>query len=177
MGGGYNWTSLDFSHGQQRSGISAIQCFANYQLNRSWSLSGWAGPEYITAKTIIVFQGQLCDLVPATTGFRLSAVNIGWQGLRDSFTIGASRQVSDGGGLWPPPPCISLNGAYRRKLTCALGWYCQLAVTVTMPRSLPANLNRQLFPNRTYTMLQAAVQLTRQITPRTDGQSVVRLYP
>src|SRR5206468_2472679 len=76
-GGGYNWTSLDFSHGQQRSGISSFQGFMNYQFSRSLSLSGWAGPEYITAKTIIVFRRQFAtlyqaDWVPAF------GVNIGW---------------------------------------------------------------------------------------------------
>ena len=163
VGGGYTWTSLDFSHGQQRSGISAFQGFANYQVNRSWSISGWAGPEYITAKTGLAYFGQYYilyqqDWVPAF------GANIGWQGYRDSFTIGASRQVSDGGGLLATTTVYNANGAYRRKLNAR--WDGILSFNYGFNASFAAsNLNRQLFPNRTYSILQAALQLTRQITP------------
>jgi hypothetical protein len=163
VGGGYTWTSLDFAHGQQRSGISAFQGFANYQLNRAWSISGWAGPEYITAKTELVFQNQFFtlyqqDWVPAF------GLNIGWQGYRDSVTVGASRQVSDGGGLLATTTVYNANGAYRRKLNAR--WDGILSFNYGFNASFAAsNLNKQLFPNRDYSLLQAAVQLTRQITP------------
>ncbi len=163
LGGGYNWTSLDFSHGQQRSGINAFQGFVNYQLNRSWSISGWAGPEYITAKTIIVYFNQYItlyqnDWVPAF------GMNIGWQGYRDSVTLGASRQVSDGGGLLATTTVYNANAAYRRKINAR--WDGTVSFVYGFNASFAAsNLNKQLFPNRTYSILQSAVQLTRQITP------------
>jgi hypothetical protein len=163
VGGGYSWTSLDFSHGQQRSGISAIQGFINYQLNRSWSVSGWAGPEYITAKTIIIYFNQYVilyqqDWVPAF------GMNIGWQGYRDSVTLGASRQVSDGGGLLATTTVYNANAAYRRKINAR--WDGVVSFVYGFNASFAAsNLNKQLFPNRTYSILQSAVQLTRQITP------------
>jgi hypothetical protein len=162
-GGGYNWTSLDFAHGQQRSGISAFQGFANYQLNRSWSLSGWAGPEHITAKTGIAFEGQFFTLYQADWVPAFGA-NIGWQGYRDSVTLGASRQVSDGGGLLATTTVYNANAAYRRKLTAR--WDGIVSFNYAFNASFAAtNLNRQLFPNRSYSLLQGAVQLTRQITP------------
>lgn len=163
VGGGYNWSSLDFAHGQQRSGISSIQGFVNYQLNRSWSVSGWAGPQHITAKTIIVYFNQYAilyqaDWVPAF------GLNIGWQGYRDSVTLGASRQVSDGGGLLATTTVYNANAAYRRKINAR--WDGVLSFQYGFNASFAAsNLNKQLFPNRTYSILQSALQLTRQITP------------
>ncbi|MFZ0706872.1 MAG: hypothetical protein WAM71_14795 [Candidatus Korobacteraceae bacterium] len=164
FGGGYNFTSLDFSHGQQRSGIEALQGFVNYQYSKSLSISGWAGPEYITAKTGLAYLGQYYilyqnDWVPAF------GLNIGWQGLRQSFFLGASRQVSDGGGLLATTTVYNANGAYRRKLTAK--WDGVLSMQYSNNASFAAsNLNRQLFPNRTYTILQTTAQLSRQITPQ-----------
>ena len=39
-----------------------------------------------------------------------------------------------------------------------------------------SNLNQQLFPNRTYTILQSAVQLIATDNAAIDGKFVVRLY-
>ncbi len=167
LGGGYNFTSLDFSHGEQRSGISAIQGFANYQVSRSFSISGWAGPEHITAKTIIQVFGQYytllqADWVPAF------GVNLGWQGLRQSFTAGLSRQVSDGGGLLATTTVDTVNGAYHRKLSAR--WDGLASVQYGNNASFAAsNLNRQLFPDRKYTLLTTLFQLTREITPQVSA--------
>jgi hypothetical protein len=163
IGAGYNFTSLDFSHGQQRSGISAIQLFANYLVSKSLTVSGWAGPEYITAKTILAYFGQYytllqADWVPAF------GVNIGWQGLRQSATLGFSRQVSDGGGLLATTTVYSVNAAYRRQLSRL--WDGWMSAEYGNNSSFAAsNLNKQLFPDRSYTLLQGIVQLDRTISP------------
>ncbi len=164
LGGGYNFTSLDFSHGQQRSGISAIQGFVNYQMSRSFSVSGWAGPEYITAKTLLLFSGKYYtllqnDWVPAF------GINLGWQGLRQSFTAGLSRQVSDGGGLLATTTVYSVNMAYHRQLSAR--WDGLLSAQYGNNASFAAsNLNKQLFPDRKYTLLTTLIQLDRTITPQ-----------
>jgi len=164
FGGGYNFTSLDFSHGQQRSGIEALQGFINYQYSKSLSISGWAGPEYITAKTGLAYLGQYFilyqnDWVPAF------GLNIGWQGLRQAFFAGASRQVSDGGGLLATTTVYNANAAYRRKLSAR--WDGVLSFQYSNNASFAASqLNRQLFPNRTYTIMQGTLQLGRQLTPQ-----------
>lgn len=164
VGAGYNFTSLDFSHGQQRSGISAIQLFGNYLVSKSLTISGWAGPEHITAKTILAYLGRYytllqADWVPAF------GVNVGWQGLRQSFTVGFSRQVSDGGGLLATTTVYSVNGAYRRQLSRL--WDGWMSVQYGNNASFAAsNLNKQLFPDRSYTLLQGIVQLDRTITPQ-----------
>jgi hypothetical protein len=164
LGGGYNWTSLDFAHGQQRSGVSAIQGFVNYQFSKSLSLSGWAGPEHITARTTLFVFNQFvilyqADWVPAF------GVNIGWQGLRQAVTLGLSREVSDGGGLLATTTVYNVNLAYRRKLSAR--WDGTISGQYGNNASFAAsNLNKQLFPDRKYTVLQSGVQLIRQITPQ-----------
>jgi len=164
MGGGYNWTSLDFSHGAQRSGISAFEFFANYQLNKSFSISGFAGPEYITAKTIIPYFGryyilQQNDWVPAF------GLTLGWQGLRNSALLGLSRQVSDGGGLLATTTVYSLNGSWHRKLSAH--WDGTLFLNYSNNASFAASqLNRRLFPDRKFTVGMAGLTLTRPITQR-----------
>ena len=169
LGGGYNFTSLDFSHGQQRSGISAIQGFANYQLSKSFSISGWAGPEHITAKTILQVQGFYYTLLQADWVPAFGA-NLGWQGLRQSFTLGLSRQVSDGGGLLATTTVYTVNGAYHRKISAR--WDGLLSMQYGDNASFAAsNLNRQLFPDRKYTLLQTLFQLNRPITPQLRAQA------
>jgi hypothetical protein len=168
LGGGYNFTSLDFSHGQQRSGISAFQGFVNYQMSKNFSISGWAGPEHITAKTILRFSGRYytllqADWVPAF------GVNLGWQGLRQAFTVGLSRQVSDGGGLLATTTVYTVNLAYHRKLSAR--WDGIVSGQYGNNASFAAsNLNKMLFPDRKYTLLQTVIQLNRQIMPQLTAQ-------
>jgi hypothetical protein len=166
-GGGYNFTSLDFSHGQQRSGISALQAFVNYQVNKSWSVSGWAGPEYITAKTLLAFFGQTYTLLQAdwVPAFGL---NLGWQGQRQSFFGGISRQVSDGGGLLATTTVWSGNLGYRRKLTAKMDGTATASYGNNASFAA-SNLNRQLFPDRKYTLLQTTFQANRPITRQVMG--------
>ncbi len=167
VGAGYNFTSLDFSHGQQRSGISAIQGFVNYQFSKSLSVSGWAGPEYITAKTIIQIFNQYATLLQADW-VPAFGVNLGWQGLRQSFNLGLSRQVSDGGGLLATTTVYDVNGAYRRQLSAR--WTGSASIQYGNNASFAAsNLNRQLFPDRKYTLLQTIFQLDRQINRQLTG--------
>ena len=97
------------------------------------------------------------DWVPAF------GVNLGWQGLRQSFTAGLSRQVSDGGGLLATTTVYDINGAYRRKLSAR--WDGVASILYANNASFAAsNLNKQLFPDRKYTVLQTAFSLTRPIT-------------
>ena len=42
--------SLDFGHGQSRSGIQMIQAFASYALGPHMISDGWVGPEYTATK-------------------------------------------------------------------------------------------------------------------------------
>lgn len=166
-GVGYSFQSLDFSHGQQRSGTSTIQFFASWQINRSWSVSGWIGPQYISSKTrILTFFGYATLLQDAWSA--AGGVNLGWQGLRDSFTFGFNKQVSDGGGYLATTVMYALNAAYRRKLAArwdAVGTM-QWGNNISFAAS---NLDSRLFPNRSYTLMQVYAILNREITRRLTG--------
>ena len=59
LGGGYSFTSLDFGHGYQRSGINQMQFIADYKLSPSMVVSGFIGPEHVSAKDTINFFGFL----------------------------------------------------------------------------------------------------------------------
>ena len=85
--------------------------------------------------------------------------------------------MSDGGGLLATTTVYNVNGAYRRQAVIALGWL--VSVQYGNNASFAAsNLNKQLFPDRSYTLLQAAVQLNRtRLRPQLTAQSGVRLYP
>jgi hypothetical protein len=166
-GVGYNFQSMDFSHGQQRSGTSTIQFFANYQLSPSWSLSGWIGPQYISSKTTICI-GFRCGTLLQDSWSAAGGMNVGWQGLRDSFTTGFSKQISDGGGLLATTVMYSVNGAYRRKLSAR--WDGVASMQWGNNNSFAAsNLNKQLFPDRNFTLLQTYLTLNREITRRITG--------
>ena len=52
LGGSYDYNSLDFGGGVQRSGIQTMSMTANYQIRPSMSISGWVGPEYTGTKTL-----------------------------------------------------------------------------------------------------------------------------
>ena len=56
LGAGYNYNSLDFGKGQQRSGIQTISMTADYLIRPNMSISGWVGPEYTSTKTTFSFQ-------------------------------------------------------------------------------------------------------------------------
>jgi hypothetical protein len=162
-GAGYSFQSLDFSHGQQRSGTSTVQLFANYQLNKSWSISGWIGPQHISSKTTLLTIFGYYTLVQSAWS-AAGGANVGWQGLRDSFTAGFTKEVSDGGGYLATTVMYAVNAGYRRKLsarwdgTASMQWGNNISFA-------SSNLSK-FFPNRSYTLLQIYGNLSRTLTRR-----------
>ena len=123
LGAGYVYNSLDFGHGQQRSGIQTMEFTADYVIRQNMTISGWVGPEYTSTKTIIPIP-ILGTLPPQFVPFinhdsRWSTAlgfNFGWQSRRNSFRAGYSRQVSDGGGLTATSQVNNVNADYRRQI-------------------------------------------------------------
>jgi hypothetical protein len=166
-GVGYNFQSMDFSHGQQRSGTSTIQFFGSYQISRSWSLSGWIGPQYISSKTIFQYAPGRYAILLQNDWSAAGGVNVGWQGLRDSFTAGFTKEVSDGGGFLATTVMYSVNGAYRRKL--AARWDGTASMQYGHNDSFAASQLSSFFPTRNYTLLLANFSLNREITQRINA--------
>lgn len=119
LGAYYNYNSLDFGHGQQRSGIQTMAGTVDYLLRPNMSLSGWIGPEYTSTKTIVgipIF-GQIVYVTNYNSLWSTSGGLIfAWHGLKNSVRAGYTRQVSDGGGIIATSQVNSITGSYRRMI-------------------------------------------------------------
>ena len=126
LGAGYDYNSLDFGRGIQRSGIQTISGTVDYLLRPNMTISAWAGPEYTQTKSIVTIFGQSFVTHSSQWSAALGA-NFGWHDTRNSVRAGFSRQVSDGGGLIATSQVNSVNGDYRRMLTAK--WDTTLGAT------------------------------------------------
>ena len=120
LGGGYNYNSLDFGRGQQRSGIQTIEFIADYLIRPNMSISAWIGPEYTSTKTVvgIPILGQVIYFTNHDSLWSTAlGVNFGWRRQRNSFRAGFHRQVSDGGGITTTSEVNSVSATYGRLFT------------------------------------------------------------
>jgi len=89
LGGGYDYNSLDFGKGQQRSGIQTIQFTADYLILPNMTLTGWVGPQYTSTKTEVflpnpfpppptIFLGESHSSLWSTA----LGINLGWKDQR-----------------------------------------------------------------------------------------------
>jgi hypothetical protein len=123
LGAGYDFNSLDFGKGQQRSGVQTISMTGDYTIRPNMTISGWIGPQYTSTKTVACVP-ELVNGVIEIVCIHYSSlwstalgVNFGWQRRRDSFLAGFTRSVSDGGGIIATSQVNSVNGSYRRMFT------------------------------------------------------------
>jgi hypothetical protein len=126
LGAGYDYNSLDFGKGVQRSGIQTISATVDYLIRPNMTISGWAGPEYTQTKTVISILGESLIIHNSLWNVALGA-NFGWQTARNSVRVGFSRQVTDGGGLIATSQVNSVTGQYHRMI--ALKWDATAGVT------------------------------------------------
>ena len=119
-GGAYSFTSLDFGHGQSRSGIQLFQGFATYQLGAHMGVTGWLGPEYTVTKNLVPI---FCDPYGCFIEIRHDKAwdtsfggNFGWSGQRSALTAGFSKSVSDGGVLLGVVKLYQVTGNFTRQL-------------------------------------------------------------
>lgn len=121
LGAGYNYRSLDFGTGQERSGIQTIQMTGDYLFRPNMSISGWIGPEHTSTKTTVFIPilGQSITQYSSSWSTSLG-VNFGWQGVRNSFRAGFTRSVLDGGGIVGTSQVNNFNASFRRQLTAKM---------------------------------------------------------
>jgi len=118
LGADYDYNSLDFGNGQQRSGTQTISMTADYLIRPNMSISGWVGPEYTGTKTTVFIPILNQTFITHDSMWSTSAgASFAWHGRRDSITAGFARQVSDGGGILATTQVNSVNGSYRRMFT------------------------------------------------------------
>lgn len=141
LGAGYDFNSLDFGKGQQRSGIQTISITGSYLIRPNMTISGWIGPEYTATKTVVAVPiggGQFVDIVTHDSLWSTSlGANFGWHSLRNSVRGSFSRSVSDGGGIIATSQVNNFSADYRRmimrKLDGTLGvvYYHDVSTTVS----------------------------------------------
>jgi hypothetical protein len=151
LGADYNYNSLDFGKGQQRSGIQTISMTADYLIRPNMSISGWIGPEYTATKTTVFIPILNQTFITHDSLWSTSAgASFAWHGRHDSVAAGFARQVSDGGGIIATSQVNSVNGSYRRmfspKMDLTVGAvYFHDVSTTTASRSFDnLNLNASL---------------------------------
>ena len=116
LGAGYDYNSLDFGRGIQRSGIQTISATVDYLLRPNMTISAWAGPQYTQTKSIVSILGESIVTHNSLWSAALGA-NFGWQTMGNSVSAGFIRSVSDGGGLIATSQVNMLNAEYRRMIT------------------------------------------------------------
>jgi len=120
-GAAYSFTSLDFGHGQSRSGIQMIEFFATYRLSPHMSLTGWVGPEYTATKNEIPIlctpSGCFIEVAHFNSWDTAFGANFGWSGVRTAATAGFYRSISDGGILLGIVQLYQVNANFTRQLT------------------------------------------------------------
>jgi hypothetical protein len=122
LGGGYDYNSLDFGKGYQRSGIQTITVTADYLLGRNMTITGWVGPQHTSTKSTV----SIPNPFPPPTVFTFISqsslwstalgVNFGWKDRRNAVRVGYSRSVSDGGGITATSQVNSVFAGYRRQI-------------------------------------------------------------
>lgn len=127
LGVGYDFNSLDFGHGQQRSGIQTITLTGSYLITPNMTISGWVGPEYTSTKTIvgIPILGVIYYITDYNSLWSTAlGANFGWRSLRNSVRAGFIRSVTDGGGIIATSQSNIVTATYRRLITQK--WSAQL---------------------------------------------------
>jgi hypothetical protein len=117
LGAGYNYNTLDFGKGQQRSGIQTMTGTIDYFIRPNMTISGWIGPEYTATKTTLFLPGIGPITVHDSMWSPSLGANFGWSNARNSVRAGFHRQVSDGGGLIGTSQVNAFNADYRRQIT------------------------------------------------------------
>lgn len=120
VGGSYDYNSLDFGHGFQRSGTQSIIGSVQYLLRKGFIVSVWIGPEYVAVKSLVPYDffGQIFYLTVHQSQWTYSTgASVGWKGIHQSARGSFSRIVSDGGGILATTQTYVVQGDFRQQLS------------------------------------------------------------
>jgi hypothetical protein len=126
-GVGYNFTALDFGHGQSRAGIQMFEGFVTYNINRRLQVSGWLGPEETNTKDLVPVlcipgYGCLYEIEHESAFNIAEGGTLTYSGSRDAVRFRASHRVTNGGGLLGAATLYQADFAYIRTLTPRWGF-------------------------------------------------------
>ena len=146
LGAGYDYNSLDFGKGQQRSGTQTITVTGDYMIRPNMTISGWVGPEYTSTKTTVGIP-VLGQIVYFTTHDSLWSTAVGatfaWRNLRNSIQASVSQGISDGGGIIGTSKVDTVTGSYRRMFTSKM----DLTLNARYFHDVSTTISSRLFNN------------------------------
>jgi hypothetical protein len=121
FGGGYNFSSLDFGHGESRAGVQTFEGFISYVFNPKVNFSLWIGPELTATKDIVpVFCDQYGCFVETQHAQSWSIAEGGtfkWKiSPGNEFAVQGSRGVSNAGGILGAANIYQVVATYGRPI-------------------------------------------------------------
>ena len=158
LGAGYNYNSLDFGHGVQRTGVQTLMLSGQYLIQPHMVISIWVGPEYSSTKSVVaipILGFTFYQVVHSNLWSTAGGATFGWQGIRNSFRANVSRQVSDGGGILATTQMVRVGAEFRRQLRPR--WSVELGATYWKDTSITLS-------SRKFAYTVADVRLTHEIT-------------
>lgn len=125
-GFGYNFSALDFGHGQSRAGVQMFEGFITYKFNHGLSVSGWVGPEYTTTKDLIpIFctpYGCLIEEKHDSQWDVAEGGTVAYSHNGNSIRVQTSHRVTDGGGILGAVNLYQATLAYSRPISRVWGF-------------------------------------------------------
>jgi hypothetical protein len=158
LGAGYNYNSLDFGHGLQRTGVQTLMLSGQYLIQPHMVISIWVGPEYSSTKSVVAIPllgFTFYQIFHTSLWSTAGGATFGWQGIRNSFRADFSRQVSDGGGILATTQMLRTGAQFRRQLRPR--WAVDLGVTYWKDTSITVS-------SRKFSYTVANVSLTHEIS-------------
>lgn len=125
-GFGYNYSALDFGHGQSRAGVQMFEGFVMYKFNPGLSVSGWVGPELTATKELIPIYctpyGCLIEEAHNKQWNVAEGGTLSYFKNTNSFRINFSHRVTDGGGILGATDMWQATAAYARPISRLWGF-------------------------------------------------------
>jgi hypothetical protein len=127
IGGAYEFQQLNFSPGVDQATTSSFLLFNTIYLRPRMSISLFYGPERWQYNSQVISQVVAVPVVLVVSSpvserrwTYAAGASFNWQGEHTSVQMGASRRITDGGGILGPVELVSAQGALRQKLTRSL---------------------------------------------------------
>jgi hypothetical protein len=122
VGGGYEFSALDFGHGESRAGVSTFEGFVSYKINPGMSLAAWIGPELTNTKDLVpefCFPGYGCiyQVIHSSYFNVAEGANFTWTRAHNAFHAKFSHRVTNGGGLLGAVKLYMFSADYRQILS------------------------------------------------------------
>jgi hypothetical protein len=161
-GGSYNFSALDFGHGESRSGISEIVGFLSYKISPHTSVAGWVGPEYTSTKNVVpIFCtpfGCYYYTLHNSAWSTAFGATYSWNGVHNAANASFIKSITNGGIILGLVDLYQATGNFTRQLTARWNFNASILYGNNTGYST-------IFHARHLDSLTGNVGLSRQLTP------------